>query len=146
MTAAERAAANGVRLCVEHFPGTALPSAAATLDFIRAIDHPNLGLLFDIGHVQISGEDPASVIRQAGQRLAYVHLDDNDGQSDLHWALLDGVLTAETLRDTFRALADIGYSGPVSIELSPRLRDPFGALQRSRQLVLNCGAAYFQES
>ncbi len=145
-TAAQKAATNGIKLCVEHFPGTALPSAAATLDFIRAIGHPNLGLLFDIGHAQISGEDPVSVIRQAGQRLAYVHLDDNDRQGDQHWALLDGVLTAETLQDTFRALADIGYSGPISIELSPQLNDPFHALQRSRQIVLNCGAEYLPES
>ena len=66
LTAAQKAATKGVRLGVEHFPGTALASAASTLEFINAIDHPNLGLLFDIGHVQISDEDPAAVIRQAG--------------------------------------------------------------------------------
>ena len=144
-TAAERATTKAVRLGLEHFPGTALPSAAATLDFINAIDHPNLGLLFDIGHVQISDEDPAAVIRQAGERLAYVHLDDNDGKDDLHWALLDGVLTAETLRNTFRALDAINYSGAISLELSPQLSDPFRALQRSRQTVLNCGTEYLLE-
>ncbi len=145
-TAAEKAAVKGVRLGVEHFPGTALPSAARTLDFINAIDHPNLGLLFDIGHVQISGEDPAAVIRRAGERLVYVHLDDNDGEGDLHWALLDGILTIETLRETFRALEEIGYAGAISLELSPQLNDPFQALQQSRQIVLDCGAEYLIES
>ena len=145
-TAAERAAAKGVRLGVEHFPGTALHSAAGTLDFINAIDHPNLGLLIDIGHVQISDEDPAAVIRRAGERLVYVHLDDNDGEGDLHWALLDGVLTTETLWDTFRALDEIGYAGAISLELSPQLSDPFQALQQSRQIVLDCGAEYLIES
>ena len=140
--AAESAAAQDVRLCIEHFPGTALPTAAATLDFIKAIDHPNLGLLFDIGHVQISGENPAEVIRQAGDRLFYVHLDDNDGVGDLHWALLDGVLTAETLRSTFEALQDIGYSSAVSLELSPQLEDPFQALKRSRKIAIDCGSEF----
>ena len=146
LTAAQKAATKGVRLGVEHFPGTALASAASTLEFINAIDHPNLGLLFDIGHVQISDEDPAAVIRQAGERLAYVHLDDNDGEGDLHWALFDGVLTAETLRDTFRALEEIEYTGAISLELSPLLSDPLQALQRSRQIVLDCGAEYIHES
>ena len=140
--AAEIAAKQDVRLCIEHFPGTALPTAQATLDFIHAIDHPNLGLLFDIGHVQISGEDPAEVIRAAGERLDYVHLDDNDGHGDLHWALLDGILTTDTLRGTFRALQDIGYAGAVSLELSPQLDDPYQALERSRQIAIDCGSDY----
>ncbi|MDE0079239.1 MAG: sugar phosphate isomerase/epimerase [Caldilineaceae bacterium] len=143
--AAENAAAHGVRLCIEHFPGTALPTASATLDFINAIDHPNLGLLFDIGHVQMSGEDPAEVIKAAGSRLYYVHLDDNDGHGDLHWALLDGVLTTESLRDTFRALQDIGYVGAVSLELSPVLDDPYNALERSRQIAIDCGSDFALE-
>lgn len=138
--AADEAATHDVRLCVEHFPGTALPTAAATLNFLSEIDHSNLGLLFDIGHIQISGEDPAGVIREAGERLVYVHLDDNDGHGDLHWALLDGVLTTETLRNTFEALKDISYTGAVSLELSPQLDEPYLALERSRQIVLDCGS------
>lgn len=141
--AADKAASKDIKLCIEHFPGTSLPSAAATLAFINEIGHPNLGLLFDIGHAQISGEDLASVLHQAGQHLMYVHLDDNDGQADRHWALLDGMLTAETLRQMFHALADIGYRGPLSLELSAQLADPFAALQRSRQISLECGAEYF---
>ena len=143
--AAEDAARHGVRLCIEHFPGTALPTASATLEFIDAIDHPNLGLLFDIGHVQMTDEDPAAVINSAGSRLYYVHLDDNDGQGDLHWALLDGVLTTETLRDTFRALQDIGYDGAVSLELSPLLDNPYQALERSRQIAIDSGSDFALE-
>ena len=143
--AADQAASHDVRLSIEHFPGTALPTAAATLDFINAIGHQNLGLLFDIGHVQISDEDPAEVIVAAGARLDYVHLDDNDGHGDLHWALLDGVLTTETLKRTFAALQEIGYSGAVSLELSPQLDDPYQALERSRQITIDCGSDYLLE-
>ena len=133
--AAERAAALGLKLCVEHFPGGALPTVAATLDFLRDIDHPALYLLFDIGHAQMSGEDPAAAISQAGPRLGYVHLDDNDGCNDQHLALLDGVMTEESLQRTFAALEDIDYGGAVSLELSPELPDPLAALKESREIV-----------
>ncbi len=135
-TAAELAQIHGLTLGIEHFPGRALDTAAATLDFVRAIGHPNLYLLFDSGHIQMRGEDPAQIIRQAGERLSYVHLDDNDGVGDLHWSLLDGVMTKDSLRSIFVALDDIGYSGGVSLELSPKLPDPFAALQASREIVL----------
>ena len=126
----------GLKFCVEHFPGLALPTVAATLEFLRQVDHPNLYLLFDLGHAQISGEDPVAAIESAGSRLGYVHLDDNDGCGDLHLSLLDGVLTQTSLRQTFKALGDIGYGGAVSLELNAELPDPLGALRRSRECVL----------
>jgi len=136
--AAEIAQGHGLTLGIEHFPGRALDTAAATLEFVRAVGHPNLYLLFDSGHIQMRGEDPAAIIRQAGERLGYVHLDDNDGVGDLHWSLLDGVMTESSLKEIFVALGDIGYDGGVSLELSPRLADPFAALQASREIVKRC--------
>lgn len=127
----------GLKFCVEHFPGLALPTVEATLGFLRQVDHPNLYLLLDLGHAQMGeGEDPVAAIESAGSRLGYVHLDDNDGRGDLHLALLDGVLTEQTLRRTFGALDEVGYGGAVSLELSPQLPDPLGALRRSKECVL----------
>ena len=128
---AEYAGQRDVTLSIEHFPGRALPTIATTLDFVRAINHPNLYLLLDIGHAQMSNEDIPSAIDAAGSQLGYVHLDDNDGVDDLHWALLDGVMTADVLRDTFSALRGNGYAGGVSLELNPLLPDPLDAIRRS---------------
>lgn len=135
---ADRAAEHGIKLCVEHFPGRALPTIAGTLDYLDALDHPNLYLLLDIGHAQMTDEDiPAAIAAAtAAGRLGYVHLDDNDGEKDLHWALLDGVLTEEVLRNTFTALREHGYEGNVSLELSPNLPDPADALRRSWVMML----------
>jgi hydroxypyruvate isomerase len=144
-TAAERAATYGIRFCIEHFPGTALATASDTLDFIRGIGHPNLYLLFDIGHIQMAGEDPAAIIHEAGSRMGYVHLDDNDGQGDLHWSLLDGMLTEDSLQQTFVALSEIGYSGAISLELNPQLPDPYEALKHSREIVMNVAAENLRE-
>ena len=135
---AQVAQGHGLKLGIEHFPGRALDTAAATLDFVRAVDHPNFYLLFDSGHIQMRGEDPVAIIRQAGERLGYVHLDDNDGVGDLHWSLLDGVMTEASLRSIFTALDEIGYDGGVSLELSARLPDPFAALKASREIVSRC--------
>ncbi len=132
---ADYARAAGARLCVEHFPGTALPTAAATLDFLEGLGHGNLYLLFDIGHAQMSGEDPAEVLPAAGPRLGYVHLDDNDGAGDLHLALTDGVQTRESLEALFTTLGEIGYDGPVSLEMSPNLPDVADAVRRGFHLV-----------
>ena len=133
----ERAAERGLRLCVEHFPSRALPSAARTLEFVRDIAHPDLYLLLDVGHLLITGEDPVGVIESAADRLGYVHLDDNDGVRDLHLGLLDGIMTRGSLGDAFAALGRVGYGGAVSLELSPDLPDPLDAIRRSRQIVLD---------
>ena len=132
---AESAQRHGVRLAVEHFPGRALPTVAATLELLNAIDHPNLYLLFDSGHAQMSGEDPVAAIAAAGSRLGYVHLDDNNGVDDQHLGLLDGVMTAESLRRTLEALPPAGYRGPVSLELNANLSDPAAALRSSLEIL-----------
>ncbi len=132
---ADRAAAAGIKLAIEHFPGKALPTAAETLEFLRALEHGNLYLLYDSGHILLSCEDPAAVIHNAGERLGYVHFDDNDGVQDLHWALLDGVMDEEALAATLHALSDIGYRGALSLELSPALPQVAPALSHSADIL-----------
>ena len=134
---ADAASERGIKFAVEHFPGTALPTASVTLEFIRRVKHANLYLLYDSGHIQMSGEDPETVIVDAADRLGYVHLDDNDGISDLHWSLLDGVMTENSLDAILQALAAIGYQGALSLELNPGLRKPAAALSESRDIVLS---------
>ena len=134
---AELAGERDIKLALEHFPGTALPTASETLECVRRTDHANLYILIDSGHLQMSGEDPVSAIRNAADRLGYVHFDDNDGISDLHWALLDGVMTEDSLDGTLQALADIGYRGALSLELNPSLPNPAKSLGVSRDLLLS---------
>lgn len=132
---AEFATGRMVRLCIEHSPGTALPSAAATLTLLRQIGHPNLGLLLDLGHCLLSHEDPTAIIARAKEHLFYVHLDDNDGVSDLHWPLLTGRLTEEVLRATLAALLAQRYTGALCLELRAENAEPAEALRQGRQLV-----------
>lgn len=132
---AEYGQAKGVKIGIEHFPKTALPTIRETLEFIKFVGHANLYLLFDIGHAQISSEDPAEWLPQAGDRLCYVHLDDNDGIEDLHLPLTEGVQSRSDLEQLFRTLKTMHYDGPISLELHPRLSNPFQALQRGKTIV-----------
>lgn len=121
----------GIKVCIEHFPGTAFPTVSETMSFIRDTGHPNLYLLFDIGHAQMANENPVEVLADVGDRLGYVHLDDNDGDNDLHLALTDGVQTQESLERLFDVLRGIEYDGPVSLEIKNDLPDPLDAVTRS---------------
>jgi sugar phosphate isomerase/epimerase len=132
---ANHAAGRMVRLCVEHVPGRALATAAATLDWLEGLRHDNLFLLLDTGHCLMTSEDAAAVVRRAGPPLGYVHCDDNDGAGDLHWPLLTGRLTRDGLRALGSALRSVGYRGPLSLELSPTNADPVAALREGKELL-----------
>ena len=72
-----------------------------------------------------------------GDRLGYVHLDDNDGVDDLHLALTDGLQTEVSLAELFTVLDVVGYEGPVSLEMKSDLPDPEDAIRRSFAVVQN---------
>jgi sugar phosphate isomerase/epimerase len=124
-----------VRLCLEHIPGRALPTAAGTLAWLHGLAHDNLYLLLDVGHCLITSEDAADVIQRAGKRLGYVHLDDNDGVGDLHWPLLTGKLTEAMLHNVMGALQEIGYDSAVTLELAAKNPEPLDGLRRSKEIV-----------
>jgi sugar phosphate isomerase/epimerase len=132
---ADHAAERMMHLCVEHVPGRALPTAAATLQWLERADHDNLKLLLDVGHCLISDEDPTAAVVAAGRRLGYVHLDDNDSVSDLHWPLLTGRLTSDMLEAFLTALLLGGYPGCLALELSPDNPDPVRALREGKEIV-----------
>jgi sugar phosphate isomerase/epimerase len=137
--AADFAGQRMVRLCVEHIPGRALPDVAAVLNWLDRVGHANLALLLDLGHCLISNEDPAGAVRQAGARLGYVHVDDNDGKGDLHWPLLTGALTETTLTEFLASLKTSAYEGPLSLELEAKLARPEDSLQNGKALLESIG-------
>jgi sugar phosphate isomerase/epimerase len=133
---ADHASRHQIKLCLEHAPGRALASASEALRFVRQLDHPNLYLLLDIGHALLSREDPSRVIREAGPRIGYVQVNDNDGKKDRHWALLDGRLTRETLAGALEALKEVHYQGTLGLEVSGDFASVIGVFSRNRNLLL----------
>ena len=133
---AGEAASYGLRFCIEHVPRSILISAAATVEFARQTGHSNVHALIDIGHCLIAGENPAEAIRAAGDRLGYVHMDDNDGKADLHLALTDGLFDTDDVREVLRALHESPYDGPVSVEVKNDLDDPLAAVEKTMGVLV----------
>mgnify|MGYP001156899613 CR=1 FL=1 len=142
LTLAEEAYRVGVRVGIEHFPGRGLATVNTTLDFISDIDHSNLYLLLDIGHNQIASESVPEAIEAAGDRLLYVHVNDNDGRNDMHLGLLEGMQCEGRLQAALQAVAECPYVHSVSIEVSSKLDDPQKSIRNSldilRRLQTDC--------
>lgn len=131
----DEAARLGVKLCVEPSPGFALGDYTETMRMLDAANSDGLYALLDLGHLLLTGEDPADTIRMLGDRLGYVHVDDNDGLSDVHYGLLEGVLSEHGLHEFLDALATSAYDGPLAIEIKSDISSPLTSLVRSRSAI-----------
>ena len=124
-----------IPLCIEHFPGSSLPSANKTLSWLNKHRLDSTHLLMDVGHCLISEEDPAKVAHDAGTRLGYVHFNDNDSVDDLHWPLLSGRLTQDMLDALVAELLLSRYPAALSLELNPNNSDPVADLAKGKRLL-----------
>jgi sugar phosphate isomerase/epimerase len=131
----DRAASAGVKLCIEPHPGRSLPNDAACLAFVKKTGHENVHVLVDFGHCLITGESPSESIRNAGDRLGYVHIDDNHGKLDDHVALFDGVLKAPVINDFLETLVSLPYDGGLGIEFKLTTPSPMSALVQARDFI-----------
>jgi D-psicose/D-tagatose/L-ribulose 3-epimerase len=108
---AEHAKAQGVTLAEEVVNRFELYHVNTLEQGVRLVDevgHPNCRLHLDTFHAHIEEKDPAAAIRKAGDRIAHVHISENDrgvpGTGGVRWnAELD-------------ALRDIGYDGWMTVE------------------------------
>jgi Hydroxypyruvate isomerase len=115
--AAPLAAERGVTLTLEalnrhDMPGYLywLPQQAA--DVVRAIDHPNVGLQFDLYHCQKEGLPLPQTLAEVRPLVRHVQFAGADGR---HEPDLDAPGVAETLQ----ALARSGYDGWIGCEYLP---------------------------
>ncbi|MGL4323179.1 MAG: sugar phosphate isomerase/epimerase family protein [Beijerinckiaceae bacterium] len=82
------------------------------------VDHPAVGVMLDTFHMNIEDPDIATAIRDCGKRLVHFQANENNrdflGAGHIDWP---GVA---------RALRDIDYSGPITLEPFRRDDDPPG--------------------
>jgi sugar phosphate isomerase/epimerase len=117
----EEARHRGVVLGFEPEPGMLIDTVDSYNDLLnrlddRGIDVSPLGLTMDVGHLHCLRELPlAEKIRAAKDRLVNVHLEDM--RIGVHEHLMFGEGEID-FRPVIAALAEIGYDGLVSVELS----------------------------
>lgn len=85
-------------------------------EFVRYVDgvnSPYLKACVDIGHTVLVGENPVKMIKTLGNRVAALHVHDNDGIRDEHTVPFHGIVK---WNEVARALKEIGYNGEITLE------------------------------
>lgn len=84
LEAAEYAQQLGVKLSIENIEVEHADKAA---DFLRAVNHPNLGMTLDLGHLYLSalhfGYDFMETVRSCAPLLSHLHINDNTGDFEM---------------------------------------------------------------
>jgi L-ribulose-5-phosphate 3-epimerase len=123
------AAGQGVAIGFEPEPGMLIDSMRAFEELLPRIDRPNLRLTLDIGHLQCQGETPiADVIRRWAPRLANVHIEDMRTGRHEHLMFGEGEIDFPPV---LRALAEVGYTGGLYVELSRHSHEGPEAAQKA---------------
>ena len=85
-----------------------LNTAAAAVELVRMVNHPNFRTMYDSFHAHIEEKDPAAAIRTVAPVLAHVHISENDrgtpGTGQVNWDA------------TFKTLKEVKYDGWLTIE------------------------------
>ena len=120
-TAGDHAAAKGVLLAVEplnRFESDVLCTTQQAIELLDAVDHPAVQLMLDTFHMHMEEASIAEAIRLAGARVVHFQANENHrgfpGTGATDWVAVG------------RALHDIAYKGPVSLEPFRRNDDRFG--------------------
>lgn len=116
---------HGVTLVVENIKDI---NPSIRREMIEIIDTPALALSIDTGHAQIaqraSDAPPVDVfVRDAGNKLKHMHIQDTDGFADRHWAPGEGHIEWV---EVFRALGELESDPHLVLELKRHEDIPAG--------------------
>lgn len=116
--AADALQTTGTRLLMEpvnthDIPDFAISTTTTALSALAELEHPNVGLQFDVYHSLRMGEDPYAIIAEHGKTIDHIQVADVPGRHQPGTGEID--FTA-----LFKAIDDSGYSGWVSLEYVPQ--------------------------
>jgi len=108
-----------------------LNSGERLAEFIDYFDHPLLKACWDLGHGNVSEGEQYEQITAVGKRLMAIHYNDNDRISDMHYAPFLASLDNDV---AIRALIDIGFKGPFTLECTRTVKYKVKAFDKLRGL------------
>jgi len=93
---------------VNRFEGVVLNTAEQAVEYVKAVDSPNMGILLDTYHMNIEENSIGDAIRCAGDLLVGFHTGENNrtapGRGHLDWD------------EIFKALSDVNFKGRIVSE------------------------------
>lgn len=119
--AGTHAASAGITFAIEplnRFESDVLSTTHQAMELLDAVDHPAMAMMLDTFHMHMEEASIPEAIRLAGKRIAHFQANENHrgfpGTGATDWVAV------------FRALHEVGYGGPVSLEPFRRNDDRFG--------------------
>ena len=82
-------------------------------DFLDWVGHPLLHACWDIGHANMRGANQHQEICALGNHLRAVHIQDNYGACDEHFAPMMGTVDMDAV---MQGLQEVGFPGPFTFE------------------------------
>jgi len=123
--AADIAAKANVTLAVEflnRFECYFLNTMADAADYVRSVNHPSIGVLYDTFHANIEEKDPVGCISKDMGVIKHIHISENDrgtpGKGHIDWP------------GTFKALRSGGYDDWMVVEAFGRALPDLAAATR----------------
>lgn len=95
----------GVKVGVENMPRFPILDAQEPERLAELLEGINLGVTFDVGHLNTVGGDFEGFLELLGDRVVHVHLHDNSGESDEHLPLGRGTVPWRKVLPRLRELA-----------------------------------------
>lgn len=138
----EKAHKEGVKLALENMRGAGQHPARALVrygtevdDIIDLADTLDIGICWDTGHGNISGQKQYVSIMKIGSRLLEIHLNDNFAEDDIHLAPYLGSIS---WKEVVQALHDAGYRNSLNFEVDAN-RLPAEAGPAYIKMLHHCG-------
>lgn len=91
----------------------------AVLTLVERVARDNVCVCLDVGHANVMGEDLYETCVSYGEKLACLHIHDNDGTKDQHRMPFHGTIDFKRLTD---GLKKIRYSGDFTLEVHPIMK------------------------
>lgn len=110
---------------VDH-PGYYLTASAEAFDIVRQVNSPNVKVVFDIYHQQISEGNIIPNILENLDAIAHLHAAGHPGRHELQFGEND-------YKNIFAAVDRAGYTGACGLEYGP-LMDPAESLAAAKEL------------
>jgi L-ribulose-5-phosphate 3-epimerase len=126
--------AAGTKIWVENMPFGFVQTAAGVAELLDQYGDPEIGTVFDFTNAYFVGEEFSAGLAAFRDRLKLVHASDTRRDVFRHAVLGSGTMPLEPIPG---CLAEVGYRGPIVLEILSQTPDADFVTSRERLLALD---------